>query len=115
MVSNQFLLNMYIWNIPHKVLLISGFLLAFYLHLYPVPQNLIHFTGGGNCGDLDDIINDLCALEAELNDAQKELSTKQPMTDGDSGNVDDMYSSVSVNHWITWIHPSHFYKDIGIV
>lgn len=50
-------------------------------------------TDGGNCGDLDDIISDLCALEAELTDAQKEFHTKQPVTDGDSGNIDDMYSS----------------------
>lgn len=48
---------------------------------------------GGNSGDLDDIINDLCALEAELTDAQKEFSNKQPVSDGDSGNVDDLYST----------------------
>jgi len=49
--------------------------------------------GGGNGGDLDDIINDLCALEAELTDAQRELHVKPPQTDGDSGNVEDMYST----------------------
>lgn len=59
-------------------------------------------SGGGNCGDLDDIINDLCALEAELADAQKECHVKQPLTDGDSGNVDDLYSpnSQSVNWFL---------------
>ena len=58
---------------------------------------LVVHTDGGNGGDLDDIINDLCALEAELADAQKEFHTKQPLTDGDSGNVDDMsYSPASV-------------------
>ena len=46
---------------------------------------------------MDDIINDLCALEAELTDAQKELTAKQPMTDGDSGNVDDMYAAAPAN------------------
>ncbi|XP_067942193.1 amyloid beta A4 precursor protein-binding family B member 1-interacting protein-like isoform X1 [Watersipora subatra] len=56
---------------------------------------LLDMDNGGNPGDLDDIINDLCALEAELADAQKEYHTKQPATDGDSGNVDDMHSPLS--------------------
>lgn len=61
-------------------------------------QELSFLCVGGNCGDLDDIINDLCALEAELTDAQKELTSKQPMTDGDSGNVDDLYTATGANN-----------------